>query len=542
MINPFRSKKSRRRRRSDVGGGRRHQTNCSPAFVLLVAGILLFLFWNLVLLWHLKGLNIAKKHRNGMISVDTGKKGNHHASPPLFWQRIESVVHPPSTSAVPRYMTTQDWLDFSVIELSPYYQVFDDYEAAELELAKQHAKKNQNADSRKSLPSTSTDDEDDHERGDDEDDHDSSDEDDDGDDSENKIELDEATASEVEYLWRQFRKQVEQYTFQILAKNRVQRERKSSSSTTAPSSTIAFVLVNPDDMLSLDDLDQKEWQQAMLAVLAANVASLWKFGMGRVVFVSTDAEPLQESLLLVQQKLRYPVEQQSMELDVVKAVEVKKAPSGKSSSTMDQLLLGTLLGIQQAKKGILPVEEMVNWLGGTPDRWNYVFICQGDQLLVSHSRSSSALQMITESLDRGDVVAAHRMHPLHVEDNFADFINSNKFLSRASLGDTIKRMDMDDETQQCCDIPGSYPYRKIIGEHLRCPLGQAEVDTDDNRRYWWECSYSLLQDDDEAVDPSILSGYTLLEFRSLFPAPMVDAHGATCQPLLSTEQSCGDVT
>ena len=467
-----------------------------------------------------------------MIPLDTGK--DHHDTSSLFWQRIESVVHPPSTPAVPRYMATQDWLDFSVIELSPYYQVFDDYEAAELEKAKQQAKTNQKADSRKSLP-RSTDDEDDHERGDDEDDHDSSDEDDDGDDddSENQVELDEAMASEVEYLWRQFRKQVEQYTFQILAKDRVQREGKSS--TTAPSSTIAFVLVSPDDMLLLDELDQKEWQQAMLAVLTANVASLWKVGMGRVVFVSNDAEPLQESLLLVQQKLRYPLEHQSIELDVVKAVEVNTS-SGKSRSTMDQLLLGTFLGIQQAKKGILPVEEMVNWLGGTPDRWNYVYICQGDQLLLPHLRPS-ALQMITESLDRGDVVTAHRMHPLHLESNFADFINSNKFLSQTSLSDNMKVMDMNDETQQCCAIAGSYPYRKNIGEHMGCPSG--EVDTDD-QRYWWECSYNLLQDQQQ-VDPSILTSYTLLEFRGLFPAPMVEAQGATCQPLVSTEQSCGDV-
>ena len=536
MINPFRSKKSRRKRRSDAGG-RRHQTKCSPTVILLVAGSLLFLLWNLVLLLHLKGLNIARKHRNGLIPVDDTDKYHLDISPPLFWQRIESVVHPPSTSAVPRYTATQDWLDFSVIELSPYYQVFDDYEAAELEKAKQQAKKNQKADSRKSLPSSTDGDGD---PGDDEDDHDSSDEDDDDDDdSENKVELDEATASEVEYLWRQFRKQVEQYTFRILANDRVQR-RIPSSSITAPSSTIAFVLVNPDDMLLLDELDQKEWQQAMLAVLTANVASLWKVGMGRVVFVSNDAEPLQENLLLVQQKLRYPLEQQSIELDVVKAVEVKKARSGKGSGTMNQLLLGTLLGIQQAKKGILPVEEMVNWLGGKPDRWNYVYICQGDQLLLPQIRPSS-LQMISESLDRGDVVTAHRMHPLHLESNFADFIKSNKFLSRTSLSATIKAVDIAGEAQQCCDIPGSYPYRKNIGEHLRCPSGEAEVDTDDNRRYWWECSYSLLQDQLQ-VDPSILTGYTLLEFRSLFPAPMVEAQGATCQPLVSTEQSCGDVT
>jgi hypothetical protein len=216
----------------------------------------------------------------------------------------------------------------------------------------------------------------------------------------------------------------------------------------APRSTIAI--------LPYTDIAEpgEKSRELRIDALAATLASLWQFGVGRVVVVGGQQADESacytafERLLALQPKV--PL---SMELAYVAG----------PPNIEGVVPLQAIFGLQMAFQGHpnMTHHDIENWLGAkhasNATRWKYVYFSEPD--LVLNSRAS-AIPELTLALSRGKLVAAHRLQPIPHALDFPGF--GDQFHKTVpALGNFTHVYDMFSDKSACCDAGNGRPGNAI---------------------------------------------------------------------------------
>jgi hypothetical protein len=191
-------------------------------------------------------------------------------------------------------------------------------------------------------------------------------------------------------------------------------------------------------------------REIRIDALTATVASLWQFGIGRVVVVG-QTQTDEESANIVFDRLRahQPPVPQSMEL----AFAVGH-PSGKGLVPY-QAIFGLKMAIQGHPN--MTATEIENWLGAkhmlNATRWKYVYYSEPD--LVLNSRAS-AIPTLTAELASGKLIAAHRLQPIPHALDFPGF-DDHFHLTVPAVGNLSHVYDMYSDKSACCDAGNGRP-------------------------------------------------------------------------------------
>ena len=249
--------------------------------------------------------------------------------------------------------------------------------------------------------------------------------------------------------------------------------------------------------------------------LASTMASLWQAGMGRVVAAGntlTAPWTVQAALeMLSDMAVRYNVSP----LDVQYACAYDKStyPDPNAALT-DRLLVpaDAIHRLQQALSGKLSPLEQTRWIGARPDKYNFVYYTEPD--LILHTRPS-AIGALSNKLQLGKLVAAHRFQPLPHEDSFADNPIPRKVVPRLKAD----MMDLNRTTDSCCDAGNHWPG---VTDYNKCG------------NQWHDCGLSnrkgTLTDEESIKQHERLKPYPRIRLLGGTHNFVVSSHGRLCQP------------
>jgi hypothetical protein len=148
--------------------------------------------------------------------------------------------------------------------------------------------------------------------------------------------------------------------------------------------------------------------------LAATIASLWNVGVGRALVIGiSDAEHqlANETFALLHNNTKADPARNT-ELAYVKIQPTTK----EEKRNVPKLALNKLQNItKQHANGTQIEDEVEAWFGLDPDRWKYIYFTEPDLLLTTRV---SAFPGLSEAIDSGMLLAAHRLEPLPHRRNF----------------------------------------------------------------------------------------------------------------------------
>jgi hypothetical protein len=239
----------------------------------------------------------------------------------------------------------------------------------------------------------------------------------------------------------------------------------------APASTIVVCPFNVQQVLKAGPSYQKGEKENQLRIhsLAATLASLWQAGMARAVVVGAlpvDGEAAQVAFDLVRRKTK-----SSMELSFVICSNIT---TGLDDNTL--MPPQAIAGLQMALSGKLDASQTQEWVGDTPKRWKYVYFTEPDLVLSSRPGSIHAL---TFALDKGCVMAGHRLQPIPHALDFPGFKDLRKIVPAVGNFSAASIRNVDTAEYVCCDAGNGRP-----GD-----IPQPECES-----FWWQCGFNLLNE------------------------------------------------
>ena len=159
--------------------------------------------------------------------------------------------------------------------------------------------------------------------------------------------------------------------------------------------------------------------------LAATLASLWRFGMGRAVVVGVsdlEREIAEGAFGLLRERLSV----HSMELAYVEYTN-----NDTPTKNVPRLALKGLQFVMNPSN--IDNAQTQEWLGPNPDHWKYVYYTEPDLLLQTRP---SAMPAITEALSQGVLMTAHRLEPIPHQRDFP-FMNKRDNAATGQLLQTL---------------------------------------------------------------------------------------------------------
>lgn len=269
-----------------------------------------------------------------------------------------------------------------------------------------------------------------------------------------------------------------------------------------------------------------------LLQLTATIASLWRVGIGRAIVVGVsdnERKHAAAAFASLQEKLNLqPIEVAYVQHDNATGAEMKNVPKL------------ALQGLQHAMRGEnRTAEEVQEWLGPDPLRWQHVYFSEPDLILKTRSTALSAL---SRALNQGKVLAAHRLEPLPHALDFAGNTKSGSFLNNSKNNNnnnnpfvlpdfanfsTIHTLH---DTDVCCDGGNFFPANAAnptVPEKSRrdgkCP------------GIWPHCGFG--RPGKNYSDPTVIAethkrlfGYTFFRFEDGLGLPLVGANQRICIP------------
>jgi hypothetical protein len=213
-----------------------------------------------------------------------------------------------------------------------------------------------------------------------------------------------------------------------------------------------------------DNASGEKKRELRIDALAATMASLWQFGIGRVVVVG-ETQADEESANIAFDRLR------AIQPTVLKSMEVAFAAGLPTKEEM--VPSQAVLGLQMALQGHpnMTGTDIENWLGAkhvsNATRWKYVYYSEPD--LVLNSRES-AVPILTAAMSRGKMVAAHRLQPIPHALDFPGFDDQIHKIVPA-LGNFTHVYDMYADKSACCEAGNGRPG--------------IEIEQKDCSKAWW---------------------------------------------------------
>ncbi len=286
-------------------------------------------------------------------------------------------------------------------------------------------------------------------------------------------------------------------------------DRSASAHTIAiiPMFVAANEILSEHTLARLNKADKPQLKALLdLYSLTAALLSLWQLGIPRVVVAGNEKEiPLQVEVafaLVTSMVENYKGRQLSLTFTKTKAHFRSK----------DQVLIpkSAICDLQQAMLGNVSLSQA--YLGDDPTFWKYVYFTEPD--LILHTRAS-ALDAITQRLQEGFIVSAHRFQPMpHVVD-FPNHTWQGELLPMH--GNLSVFYDLDPETDSCCyigdDQPGRFDYPRTCGPWYHCGLSKS-FDSDENASFRFQR----------------LEQYPLVRLTRGLQVPLVNEHARKCLP------------
>lgn len=239
--------------------------------------------------------------------------------------------------------------------------------------------------------------------------------------------------------------------------NTRQIEKKQGSPFYSTLAILPMYLTSGDNMCGSDvPLEQlieheKDREQCLyMYALSATLTSLWQAGIRRVIIPMNvvDSPPVVQEAIKIFRSSGIGRAESIMEIIPVNVTEGINSDVFPCNA-LDQLKL--------ALTGHMQEPELSRWIGPSDqhDQWKFIYFSEPD--LVLHTRSSS-IRRLTESIEDGKIIAAHRFQPmLHV----VDFPDDNvdvlyKYIPNyANFSDFI---DLDVQAvDSCCDAGNWWP-------------------------------------------------------------------------------------
>ena len=157
-------------------------------------------------------------------------------------------------------------------------------------------------------------------------------------------------------------------------------------------------------------------------------------------------------------------------------------------------------------------------------RWKYIYFTEPDMIL--HTRPS-ALVAITEQLDQGNLLTAHRFQPLPHQVDYPDHPFQGELLPNFSFPNPLNRFyDLKEETDACCDAGNDWPGVRghNYSSKANCP--------------WYACGFRKRQAEfrfHQGIGGALrrherLLHYPLIRLPHGLNIPMINVHGRICRP------------
>jgi len=304
------------------------------------------------------------------------------------------------------------------------------------------------------------------------------------------------------------------------------------------------------DMSSLDDLAMNSTiavvpfratygdNQMLVLQMAATLVSLWKIGIQRILVVGLSDNEEKVS------NVAFDILHDHTSLQTIELAYVTYPNATRRDRIMVPRI--ALTGLQAVMRQSLGQNATINldvqaWLGANPTRWKYVYFTEPD--LILHTRPS-ALSAITQVLNDGKLVVAHRLEPLPHYRNFPDMTNNTirqvmnqKLLPDYGVFSAIHEVDLANG-DVCCDGGRYYPANR---KHPQTP--EQVRKTRQCKVIWPHCGFS--QSEKNYEDPAIileshsrLLGYPLFTIKDGTGFPLVGANQRVCVPRRGPTDFC----
>ncbi|KAG7373603.1 hypothetical protein IV203_034327 [Nitzschia inconspicua] len=307
--------------------------------------------------------------------------------------------------------------------------------------------------------------------------------------------------------------------------------------------------------------ENQVYLRTLQEAMAATIASLLQYGIGRVVVVGhfvTDSILVQNVFL----QLQVLYDQTDNVIDEIKnstlpfQVDLKRQLDDGGETIVQQLAFvhttgdgklvpkESLRGLQQALQGKVDSngQEPEIWLGpklstkqqqqqqqqqqqSTSDdnndhhypwkawKWEYIYFTEPDQIVNARFTPS-----FLEAMDEGGIVMPHRLQPIPHRSDFSGLSKSNL----APFPRPKRILSMDPELDACCDL--GYESNTGIIESMKANYPGI----------WWGCFY-----DDGAKH---MQDYDLIRVTTGVVHIAADGHARKCRPVKGGRGTCIDVT
>ena len=233
--------------------------------------------------------------------------------------------------------------------------------------------------------------------------------------------------------------------------------------------------------------EQEKGRMVTITALAATVASLLQAGFGRIVVVGyrdDDAAVVQETFRFIQSGGELDTINATSPTDTPPVTMIGRTEVGYTLATDEEvksfhvkinIVKAALSGLQSALKGDLEHKRTGEFLGSTrdPSFWRYVYLTEPDTVLQTRPW---ALPQLKAALDKGLILAPHRLQPVPHESDVRGMKNRNKFLAATGNFSTVMELDPLNGGVCCDELAGRYKP------------GKDDIETCGT--FWWTCGFN----------------------------------------------------
>lgn len=277
------------------------------------------------------------------------------------------------------------------------------------------------------------------------------------------------------------------------------------------SETIAYL----DDSKS-PDTREEQLAVIQMHVLASTLVSLQQIGMGRAIVMGRQRlapAAVKAAFAIVRQNAGS--RKDAMEMVYVCAFDAMQPTNRTESFWVPRFALER---VQRALAGRLSEIEARAILGSDPSRsWRYMYYTDSD--LILHTRPE-ALRAIRGQLEKGRVMAAHRMQHLPHRTDFPSHDEPGIFLP--NIGSFALFHDLDPAHDACCYASKDAPGKDVVVKHPCNSL-------------WHHCGFSHWQKDVDPMKMYVnhhrLWPYPMIRYIDGLGVPVVSNHGQVCVPV-----------
>ncbi|KAG7343656.1 hypothetical protein IV203_021664 [Nitzschia inconspicua] len=251
------------------------------------------------------------------------------------------------------------------------------------------------------------------------------------------------------------------------------------------------------------DTDNPIYQRTLQEAMAATIASLLQYGIGRVVIVGHFA---QDSIL----QLAFVHTKGDGELVPKEALRgLKQALQGKidENGLVPEMWLGPKLPTNQQSKSEGARYPWTSW------NWEFIYFTEPDQILNARLTPS-----FLEAMKGGGIILPHRLQPIPMSSIFWGLTTEKT----APFQRQKPIFSMDSEVDACCDLGPNSTTGIIEAEKANCA------------DFWWGCSY-----DDGA---NHFQDYDLIRATTGVVHFAADEHARKCRPVKGGRGTFVDVT